>query len=321
MNIEKIPITIITGFLGAGKTTLINKIIEKETDKKFAIIENEFSDLPIDGALISGISNNQIFELANGCICCTLDSELQETLLQLVKMDLDFNHLLIETTGIAEPDAIIQNIIVNDELKELFFIDSVCCLIDTINFKANMNEKESIKQLSAADTVIINKTETASDEILKNISNEIKKHNSICEIINTKFCDYNNSNIIDKQVFNESDFNKIFNKLQTGAHKHNHSSEIKNLSFSLKESFDMDKFSLWMDYFLHINQNSIIRVKGVLYFEGISRKIIFQSVKSAYTITEGNFWQANEEKLNKIIFIGRNLDKENIKEGIHSLII
>lgn len=321
---EKIPITIITGFLGSGKTTLINKIIEKESDKKFAVIENEFSDLPIDGELISGIAENRVFELANGCICCTLDSELQETLLQLIKMNLSFNHLLIETTGIAEPDVIIQNIIANEELKEYFFIDSVCCLIDTVNFESNLNEKESIKQLAVADTVIINKVEASENGVIENIISQIKAYNPVCEIITTSYCDYGNSRIIDKRFFNEADFNNVFNKIQINAqnqnHSHDHHHEIKTESFLLKGNFDMKKFSMWMDYFLHINQNSIIRVKGILSFEGISRKMIFQAVKSAYSLEEGNFWQSDEEKLNKIIFIGRKLDKKSIMEGIESLI-
>lgn len=322
MDIEKIPITIITGFLGSGKTTLINKIIEKENDKKFAIIENEYSDLPIDGELISGISKNQVFELSNGCICCTLDSELQETLLQLIKMKLGFDHLLIETTGIAEPDIIVQNIIASEELKEYFFIDGICCLIDTINFEPNLNEKESVKQLVVADTVIINKVETSENGIIENITNQIKAYNPVCEIIKTSFCDYGNSKIINKNIFNETDFDNVFNKIQINAENEDqhHHHEIKTVSFLIKGSFDMKRFSMWMDYFLHINQNSIIRVKGILSFEGLSRKLIFQAVKSAYTLEEGNFWQSDEEKLIKIIFIGRNLNKESIKEGIDSLI-
>lgn len=320
---EKIPITIITGFLGSGKTTLINKIIEKESAKKFAVIENEFSDLPIDGELISGIAKNLVFELANGCICCTLDSELQETLLQLIEMDLGFDHLLIETTGIAEPDIIVQNIIANVELKEYFFIQSVICLIDTKNFESNLNEKESIKQLAVADTVIINKVEASKNELIEYITSQIKVHNPVCEIIIASYSEYGKSKIIDTHFFNETNFNNAFNKIhinvQNQDHNH-HNHEIKTISFLLKGNFDVKKFSMWMDYFLHINQNSIIRVKAILSFEGISRKMIFQAVKSAYTLEEGNFWQNDEKKLNKIIFIGRMLDMKNIREGIESLI-
>jgi len=324
MSKEKVPVSIITGFLGVGKTTLINKIVEKEGHKDFVLIENEFSDLPIDGELIAGISGNRVFELANGCICCTLDTELQETLLQLSKTDLNFNHLLIETTGIAEPEAIVQNLIANDELKELFFIDSICCIVDAQNFETNLKEKESINQLTVADIVILNKTEKAETEELELIANRIRILNPVCEIVPVCYGEYGEHQIIDKYFFNENSFNKTFNEVQIHTHSHDykehHHHEILTESFLLKGSFDMEKFSMWMDYFLHINQNSIIRVKGLLSFEGISRKMIFQAVKSAYTLEEGNFWQNNEERTNKIIFIGRKMDKESIREGIESLI-
>ncbi len=322
MNTEKIPITLITGFLGSGKTTLINKIIEKEANKKIVVIENEFSDLPIDAEIISGISNNLVFELANGCICCTLDNELRETLLQLLKMKLNFDHVLIETTGIAEPDIIVQNLIASEELKECFYIDSICCLVDAMNFESNLKEKESIKQLSVADLVLINKIETSKKEQAEYISSKIRTYNSVCEIITTNFCDYGNTKIIDKLFFNEADFSKVFDNIklneQNKVHQQQH--EIKTMSFLLDGSFDRKKFSRWMDYFLHINQNSIIRLKGILCFKGISRKMILQAIKSSYTLVEGNFWKYGEKRHSKIIFIGRNLNKENIYVGIESLI-
>jgi len=234
-------------------------------------------------------------------------------------MNLGFDHILIETTGIAEPDVIVQNIIANEELKQYFFIDSICCLIDTINFKLNLNERENIKQLTTADIVLINKTETADNETIDRIIKKVKEYNPICETINTKYGDYGNSKIMDKHIFNETDFNGTFNKLQINSEHHGHHHEIKTLSFLLKSKFDK-KISMWMDYFSHINQNSIIRVKGILSFEGISRKMIFQAVKSAYMLEEGNFWQTNEERSNKIIFIGRKLDKESIREGVEFLV-
>ena len=211
---NQIPVSIITGFLGAGKTTLINKIIEKETHKKFAVIENEFSDMPIDAELISGVEENNIFELANGCICCTLGTELQETLQQLLNMNLDFNHLLIETTGIAEPDSIIQNIIANESLKHEFVIQSVCCVIDGQNFELNLKEKESIKQLAVADTVLISKTEDIPDTQLTNIQAKIKEYNPLCEIVPVKKGNYGDFDLIGSNYFNEKNFKNLFSELE-----------------------------------------------------------------------------------------------------------
>lgn len=326
MNTEQIPVSIITGFLGAGKTTLINSIIEKEPDKKFAVIENEFSEMPIDGELISGLSGNRVFELANGCICCTLGTELQETLQQLLNMNLDFNHLLIETTGIAEPDSIIQNIIANDEIKQNFIIQTVCCVVDAVNFETHIKEKENVKQLVVADTVILTKTEKLSDKDIKNIKTQIKQYNPLCDLIHADYGDYGDFDLIGGAFFNEDNFKGLFSEIELHQeHKHEHAHgnhyEMATIGIQINGKFDMKKFSFWMDYFLYINQNSIYRVKGILSFEGLSRKMVFQAVKSAYVIEEGNFWQNNEERISKLIFIGKNLDKQAINEGLKELII
>ncbi len=320
MNRGQIPVSIITGFLGTGKTTLINKIIEKERDKKFAVIENEFSDMPIDGELISGLGENRIFELANGCICCTLGTELQETLQQLLNMDLDFNHLLIETTGIAEPDSIIQNIIANEEIKQNFIIQTVCCVIDALNFEEHIKEKENVKQLVVADTVVISKIENLSVSDLESLKRQIKEYNPLCIIVPVSYGDYGDFDLIENSFFNERSFKNLFSEVELSGHHEHHHPEISAVGIQINGNFDMKKFSFWMDYFLYINQNSIFRVKGILSFEGLSRKMVFQAVKSAYVIEEGVFWQSNEEKISKLIFIGKNLDKKAIKEGLNELI-
>ncbi len=319
MSSEQIPISIITGFLGAGKTTLINKIIEKESDKKFVVIENEFSDMPIDGELISGISGNRVFELPNGCICCTLGTDLQDTLRQLLNASIDFNHIIIETTGIAEPDAIIQNIIALDELKHDFSIQTVCCVIDGLNFEKNLEEKESVKQLITADTVLISKTEDLNSTEIDKITGEIKKYNPICSVYPVSYGDYGDYDLFGNLRFDEKHFKKMFSKIEIHHHEHHHHNQISTLAIQINGNFDMKKFSTWMDYFLYINQNSIYRVKGVISFEGLFRKVIFQAVKSAYVLEEGDFWQSSEERNSKLIFIGKNLDKQAIEEGLNEL--
>ncbi len=322
MNTEQIPVSIITGFLGAGKTTLINKIIEKEPDKKFAVIENEFSDMPIDGELISGLTDNRVFELANGCICCTLGTELQETLQQLLNMNLDFNHLLIETTGIAEPDSIIQNIIANDDIKQSFIIQTVCCVVDAVHFETHIKEKENVKQLVVADTVILTKTENLSVGDLEKIKNQIKAYNPLCDIVEAIYGDYGDFDLTGGAFFNEDNFKGLFTEIALKhSHEHEHHHEMATIGIQINGNFDMKKFSFWMDYFLYINQNSIYRVKGILSFEGLSRKMIFQAVKCAYVIEEGNFWQSDEERISKLIFIGKNLDKQAINDGLKELIV
>ncbi|NJO89244.1 MAG: GTP-binding protein [Chloroflexia bacterium] len=143
----------------------------------FAIIENEFSEFGIDAEIIRGVENSNIFELSNGCICCTMNTELQETLEELLNSPLEFNHLIIETTGMAEPDSVVQSVVANVRLKETFYIDGVICLVDAINFDSNIKQVEAIKQIAMADIILINKTENISKETYGKITDQLKALN------------------------------------------------------------------------------------------------------------------------------------------------
>ncbi len=320
MHKEKVGITIITGFLGAGKTSLLNQIIKKEDGYKFVIIENEYSEFGIDAEIIKGVENSNIFELSNGCICCTMSTELQETLDELLNSSLNFNHLIIETTGMAEPDSVVQSVVANVKLKEIFYIDSVVCLVDAINFESNLKKVEAIKQIVMADTVLINKTENISEESYKEIANHLKVLNPFCEMIPTTYSDYKETQIINNQSFNESGFQKTFSESVMDKKLHlNLNIPIKTISIEFEGSFKEEKFKYWIEYFLLLNQSSIYRAKGIISFENNLRKLVFQSVKAAFSVEEGGFWNSNETRKCKLIFIGHGLDKKEIEEGLKSL--
>lgn len=317
---DKIGITIITGFLGAGKTSLLNQIIKKETAYKFAIIENEFSEFGIDTEIIKGVENSNIFELSNGCICCTMNTELQETLSELINSGLDFNHLIIETTGMAEPDSVVQSVVSNINLKETFYIDSVICLVDAINFESNINKVEAIKQIAMADTILINKSENLATNSYEEITSRLAELNPFSSSIPTIYSDYKNAQIIGSKHFNEEDLTSHF--LQAKSNEKPHYSldiPIKTISVKLEGSFIEEKFMYWMEYFLLLNQSSIYRAKGIISFENNSRKYIFQSVKAAFSVEEGSFWKMDEKRQSKLVFIGQDLNKKEIKEGLQSL--
>lgn len=320
MQARKIGITIITGFLGAGKTSLLNQILKKEAGQKFVIIENEFSEFGIDAEIITGAENDDIFELSNGCICCTMNTELQETLEQLLNAQLQFDHLLIETTGIAEPDSIIQSVVANTNLKKTFFIDSVICLIDANHFFKNFEQNEALKQIAIADIAIVNKTEDKKSDYLIDIKNNLLELNPLLRIINTEHADYKGEQLIGCKTFNPSIFENTFSNLSIVNAQHNSKKlPIKSLSIKIDGSFDKAKFLFWMEYYLLLNQSSIIRAKGILSFEGDSRKQIFQAVKAAFELDDGQFWSKNEERVSKLIFIGKQLEEESIKNGLQSL--
>ncbi len=320
MQTEKIGITIITGFLGAGKTSLLNQIIKKETGYKFAIIENELSELGIDAEIIKGVKNSNIVELSNGCICCTMNTELQETLAELLNSGLDFNHLIIETTGMAEPDSVVQSVVANIELKKTFFISSVICLVDAVNFEANIKKVEAIKQIAMADIILVNKVENLANEKYEIITAELKTLNPFCELVPTIYGDYKEKQLIDSQLFNETHFKKALEQSKSGKKPHfSLDIPIKTISIELEGSFILEKFMYWMEYFLLLNQSSIYRAKGIISFENNSRKQVFQSVKAAFSIVEGNFWKTGETRQSKLIFIGQDLNEKEIVQGLKSL--
>lgn len=322
MDGAQIGISIITGFLGAGKTSLLNHILNKERNFKFAIIENEFSELGIDAEIIFGIERQNIVELSNGCICCTRNTELQETLAELILSGLKFNHLLIETTGIAEPDPIIQSIVSNIELKEKFYIDSIICLVDSVNYLTDVEKPQANKQISMADLVILNKIDKCTLEKLEEIEKSVFEINPVCKIIRTCFSNYGDNILISGKNFNHQSFVRAFNQLifKPSLAKESDNS-IQSISIQIDGNFIPDKFRLWMEYFLMLNQKNIYRTKGILSFKGNSRKIIFQAVKSSFTIDEGDFWQSGIPRLNKIIFIGKELNKIEIEESMQLLMI
>jgi len=319
---EQIGISIITGFLGAGKTSLLNHILIKEKSYKFAIIENEFSKFGIDAEIISGIERQNIVELSNGCICCNRNTELLETLTELILSGLKFNHLLIETTGIAVPDPIVQSIVSNIDLKEKFYIDSIICLVDSVNYFSDIEKPEAAKQISMAELVIVNKIDKCDAEKLEKIEESIFKINPLCKVIRTNFSDYGNNILISGKEFNYHEFEKTFNhlSLQMPFSKKLDNS-IQSISIQLNGDFIPEKFRIWMEYFLMLNQSNIYRTKGILSFNGNSRKIIFQAVKSSFTIDEGDYWQSNVPRLSRIIFIGMDLNKKDIEESLQLLMI
>lgn len=310
MNTDKIPVTIITGFLGAGKTTLLNQLIERNPDKKFAIIENEFGDIPIDQELVVNAKDG-IFELSNGCICCSLNVELGELLQKLMHEEYKFNHLIIETTGIAEPDGIASAFIGGNRSTK-FVLDGTICLADAHDIIKNMKERgEAHKQVTFADAIVLNKTDLVDDAQLKNAESSLKRYNADAPVFQSQY------GKVDKNLLNlrAYDGNQLENKL-LNPHQHHHHNELVAHSFEFKEPLLPDKFEHWINMLLFLSGYQIYRIKGILNIEGESHKIIFQSVRSNSKIDMGSPWMDGEIKKSRIVFIGSNIKKEPLEKGL-----
>ena len=335
MEDGRILVTIITGFLGAGKTTLLNNLIKQYPKKKFAIIENEFGEIGIDGGLIVG-SDENIFELSNGCICCSLNEGFYETIEKLLDSQYEFNHLLIETTGIADPDSIIQAFLSSESIQLHFRIDSVICLADCANMEDLIDEEPEVrKQLALADVVLLNKADIVQPGYLKELEKLVGGINPMASIYPVKYANVDTMNLLNLKAFstktieestisfqNVSVFGNSFvnqSSFLTKSAHHHHKHNIKSFGFIIPGSFDMEKFNLWIQNFLFFNQNTVYRIKGIVSFKDIPEKKVFQAVRSNYMIEPGAEW-GNETRFSKLVFIGKKLDYDKLEDNLYQLL-
>jgi len=334
---EKIPVTIITGFLGSGKTTLLNNLIRKYATTRFAIIENEFGDINIDADLVVGADKGSVFELSNGCICCSMNDELYKTLEELLRMRDKFSHLIIETTGIADPLTVIQSFIGDPSIADRFDIDAVVCLIDAPIFEELLEEQEEVsRQLVMADVVLINKIDSITPGYLDAVKMVVARANPSAEVYATSFSGINSIDLIGINAYTgrqvASSTRKFDNVLPlrgltkmggftaaiaSKALMHN----IQSNSFVFKGDFDFEKFSLWMESFFYFSSSRVFRVKGILSFAGKGRKVIFHSVRGAFMLEEADEWRDEEERESRLVFIGKGINKNEIEQALTMLLV
>ena len=297
---NKIPVTVITGFLGAGKTTLINDLLKRNRHVVFALVENEFGDVSIDTKLIKGVDASQMFELKQGCICCSISEEYELVLQELADRFPNVEHLLIETTGIADPAPVIRPFFSDDNLKGLYAFNGTICLMDSIYFD-NIPEKDiSIKQLAAADLVVVNKSERLNEKDKKQREEMIVRLNPFAKIIFTEFG--NSEKIILNHIIQR---NRTAFDFVSFSSSHSH---IETRLITLKKNMSKEEFLRWFGYLMDVNKRNIYRTKGTLYFEDEPFEYVLQGVGGDFELTEGDLVVERGES--KIVFIGR---LENVK--------
>lgn len=349
MNEDRIPVTILTGFLGAGKTTVLNHLIETNPTTKFAIIENEFGDIGIDNELVVG-ADSGIFEMSNGCICCTLNGELVQTLVDLVNGEHEFDHLIVETTGIAEPDGVAAAFVAEPAIQSRFRLDATICLVDAHHAEDILKEREEAKrQVTFADYIVINKASEVSAEYIKELEGILTSANSFAEIAH---CDYGKIES-DLLHLNAYEVRQVEDKLNQAhakhdhhhdhkhdhhdhKHEHNHDhnhecdhscpahehkhhhSDIVTQSFIIKAPLDVLKFRHWLNVLLMIQGKHLYRVKGIMNFQYQDKRAIIQSVKQMCVFTVGDDWAEDEERVTKIVFIGKHLRRDILEKQLNN---
>jgi G3E family GTPase len=322
MAIKQVPVTILTGFLGAGKTTLLNHIIKENPNTKFVIIENEFGEINIDSELVIKTDEN-IFELSNGCICCSLNGDLFEVLNKLVTGSYDYDHLIIETTGIADPSAVAATFMTDYNVQTAFKLDGTVCLVDVKNVLDVLGvDEEANKQIAFSDYIVFNKCEDYDKEYINNIKEIINKINPFADF---QFIDYAKADT--KQLLNLKSYEKVKNPFRISLGKtnlsnslfiksENHHHDITSHSFIFDKSFDLIKLRHYLTVILFIQGGSFYRIKGILNIEGLPKKLIIQSVKSSPVFIDGEEWQPDEIRETKIVFIGKKLKRDILEKGM-----
>jgi G3E family GTPase len=308
-------VTILTGFLGAGKTTFLNQFLKYHQDKKMAIIENEFGEENIDNELIINVDDDLI-AMNNGCLCCTLNDNLYELLGALLDRKEEFDELVIECTGIADPAEVAAPFMTHPAFKKEFALQQVICLVDAEQIKQQLHQtEEAIKQISFSSVVIINKTDLVTEEQLENLQADIQSISPFSSIVRGNKTQYDFETIMQLPLFQERE-----NEVKTHLHEHHHHhkhGEITTLSLRYDKAFEIGSLYHRLLQLLLFQSKDIFRIKGVIYTDEKDKKIILQSVGKRLTLEEGKTWQPDEPRISRIVVIGKNLIPEIFEKMLY----
>ena len=337
---KRIPVTILTGFLGAGKTTLLNQIIAENPAKKLVVIENEFGEIGVDKALVVGL-DAKIFELSNGCICCNLNEDLLKVLSQLIENEETIDHLIIETTGMADPGPVALNFITDEQVQQYFNLNAIVTLVDAQFVEQQLEQQdEAVKQIALADIILINKIDKVEQYQLDVVKNIVAKINDQANVYHTAFGKVNEINLLNMNAFDasevlESSLVKAKKNFSTGQFTlsnqsvHNSSyllskpkhQTVHSHSFSFTAPVDFMRFEMWVNMMLNINPDSIYRMKGILNVADFDKKLIFQSVYNQHVAVSGGDWADGELRESSLVIIGKNLNRDMLASGLHQVMV
>ncbi|HEY9211476.1 MAG TPA: GTP-binding protein [Ancylobacter sp.] len=316
----KIPVTVLTGYLGAGKTTLLNRILSEPHGKKYAVVVNEFGEIGIDNDLVVG-ADEEVFEMNNGCICCTVRGDLIRIIDGLLKRKDQFDGIIVETTGLADPAPVAQTFFVDETVGAKTSLDAVVTVADAKWLKDRLKDAPEAKnQIAFADVILLNKTDLVSETELKDVEMRIRAINPFARIHRTQ-----NSNIAIDKVLGQGAFDldrieAIDPDFLKGGHKHFHDEDMKSVSFASDKPLDPDKFFPWIQELTQREGPNILRSKGILAFKDDPDRFVFQGV---HMILDGDHqrpWKTDEAKTSRIVFIGRQLDGMNLEEGFRACV-
>ena len=315
----KIPVTVLTGFLGSGKTTLLNRILTEQHGKRIAVIENEFGEIGIDHALVIN-ADEEVFEMNNGCICCTVRGDLIRIIGGLLKRK-ELDGILIETTGLADPAPVAQTFFVDDEVRSRTRLDAIVTVVDARNLPARLADSaEPEEQIAFADVVLVNKIDLVTEAELAEVERRIRAINPQARLHRTHRATLPVGDVLGRGGFDLDRILEFEPGFLAGEDDHVHDSDVSSVSFELDRPLSQERFRTWIHQLLAQRGQDILRTKGILDFEGEDRRFAFQAV---HMLAEGDFigpWRTGAERRSKLVFIGRRIDRTALAEGFEACI-
>ena len=351
-----IPVTILTGFLGSGKTTLLKRVLSEGHGQKIAVIENEFGEENIDNDILVSDSKEQIVQMSNGCICCTIREDLREALQLLAakkrKGLLDFERVVIETTGLADPGPVAQTFFMDEEIAESYLLDSILTLVDAKHAAQQLNDRqEARRQVGFADQIFISKTDLVAPAEVDALMHRLKHMNPRAPQKAVHFGEVAISEVFDLRGFNlnaKLDIDPDFlveeghdhgdhdhhdhahhgaqcdhpsHQHEGAGHHHHHDDDVKSFVFRSDRAFDPAKLEDFLGAIVNIYGPRMLRYKGVLNMVGTERKVIFQGVHQLMGSDLGPAWKEDEVRTSKMVFIGIELPKDILLQGLEQCLV
>ena len=315
-----IPVTILTGFLGSGKTTLLKRILKEQHGQRIAVIENEFGEAGIDNELLVQDRDEQIVEMNNGCICCTVRGDLVRILGELFEKreagTLSFDRVIIETTGLADPAPVAQTFFVDDQIGMRYLLDAIVTLVDAKHAMAQLDEHhEAQEQVGFADRILVSKSDLVSTEELRVLEQRLKRMNVRAPIQAAHFGVAPIDQLLDIRGFNLNAILEIEPDFLTDV-SHEHDDDVTSFVFRAERPFDSLRLDEFFGAILQVYGPKLMRYKGVISVAGTEERVVLQGVHMLMGSDRGSLWKKGEKRDSRIVFIGKDMPKEVILEGL-----